>query len=149
MVQNLDIFVFSQDLQLDKFKSAGLKHDNNFLKFYPKNSQWQHFWSKIHKSGIVAAKFRHFCFFTKFCNYTQGAEFKYYNILVKVLPKNTQIRDFWCEGSALLFLGKILEIVFFQGVDFKSDNSFFLILAQKYPIKAFLEKDTHVRHFLS
>ena len=37
-----------------------------------------------------------------------------------------------------LFLRKILESDKLEGADFKYSNNFFLILAQKYPNKAFL-----------
>ena len=32
---NLGIFVFSQNLELDKFEGADFKYDNSFLKIYP------------------------------------------------------------------------------------------------------------------
>ena len=37
-----------------------------------------------------------------------------------------------------MFLHKILQLHKFEGVDFQYDNSFFKILPQKYPNKAFL-----------
>ena len=60
--------LFHDILQLDKFKGADFKYDNNFFKIlaskYPKtafllkNIQMRHF----------GPKFQHFCFFTKCCN---------------------------------------------------------------------------------
>ena len=44
---------------------------------------------------------------------------------------------------------EILQIDKFEGVDFKSDNSFFKVLAQKFPNKPFLAKNTKIRHFCS
>ena len=37
-----------------------------------------------------------------------------------------------------MFLWKILQLDKFEGTDFKYDNIFFLIIAQKHPNKAFL-----------
>ena len=39
-----------------------------FKKFLPKNTQIRYSWSKIPQTGVLGSKFRHFCFFTKFCN---------------------------------------------------------------------------------
>ena len=41
-----------------------------------------------------------------------------------------------------MFFHKILIFDKFEGADFKYDNSIFKILAQKYPNKAFLVKNT-------
>ena len=55
-------------LHLSKFEDADFKYGNRFLKFYLKSTVIRPYWSKIPKSGIWGPKFRHFCFFTKFCN---------------------------------------------------------------------------------
>ena len=47
------------------------------------------------------------------------------------------------------FFREILEIDKFEGADFKSDNSSFNILAQKYPNKEFFVKNIKIRHFWS
>ena len=59
-VPNLDIFVFSQNLLLDKFEGANFKYETVFFKFQPKNAQIRHFWSQI----------QGFLFCTKLCNQT-------------------------------------------------------------------------------
>ena len=67
-----------------------------FLKFLPKNTQIRYFWLKIPKYGIFGPKFRHFCFFTKICNYTNSMVL-ISNMTIVVLefqPENTQIRHF-------------------------------------------------------
>ena len=38
----------------------------------PKNTQIRHSWSKIPKNGLFVPKFWHFCFLTKFYNYTNS-----------------------------------------------------------------------------
>ena len=60
----------------------------------------------------------------------------------KFLLKNMQMRHFLSQIQPFLFLCKILQIYKFEGADFKYDNSLFLILALKYPNKAFLIKNT-------
>ena len=47
------------------------------------------------------------------------------------------------------FFRETLQIDKFEGTDFKYDNSFFKILAQKYPVKVFLVKNTQKQHFWS
>ena len=59
-----------------------------------------------------------------------------------MLTQNTQIRHFWSQIYAFLFFRENLQIGIFEGADFKSNNSFFLILAQKYPNNGFLVKNT-------
>ena len=51
-------FFFCKILQLDKSEGANFKYDKFFLKFYP----------KIPRYNMLRPKFRHFCFFAKFCN---------------------------------------------------------------------------------
>ena len=68
-------------------------------------------------------------------------------VFLKSLPKNTQIRHFWSQIQVFLFFRKILQLDKFEGADFKYDNSIFKILAQKYPNKAFLVKNSQIRHF--
>ena len=46
-----------------------------------------------------------------------------------------------------MFFCEILQTDKFEGADFKYHNGIFKILAQKYPNKAFLVKNTQIRHF--
>ena len=120
-----------------------------FLKSLPKNTQIRHFWSQIQ----VFLFFRKILQLDKF----EGADFKYDNSIFKILAqkypnkaflvKNTQIRHFWSQIQVFLFFRKILQLDKFEGADFKYDNSIFKILAQKYPNKAFLVKNSQIRHF--
>ena len=120
-----------------------------FLKSLPKNTQIRHFWSQIQ----VFLFFRKILQLDKF----EGADFKYDNSIFKIvgekypikafLVKNTQIRHFWSQIQVFLFFRKILQLDKFEGADFKYDNSIFKILAQKYPNKAFLVKNSQIRHF--
>ena len=104
-----------------------------FLKFFPKNTQINHFWSQIQA----------FLFFRKILKLEkfEDAAFKYDNIVLKFQPKTTQIKHFWFHIQALFFVYFFLakfSIRQILGVDFQCKNSFFKILAQKYPNKAFL-----------
>ena len=120
-----------------------------FLKSLPKNTQIRHFWSQIQ----VFLFFRKILQLDKF----EGADFKYDNSIFKILAqkypnkaflvKNTQIRHFWSQIQVFLFFRKISQLDKFEGADFKYDNSIFKILAQKYPNKAFLVKNSQIRHF--
>ena len=111
-----------------------------FLNFFPKNTQINHFWSQIQA----------FLFFRKILKLEkfEDAAFKYDNIVFKFQPKTTQIKHFWFHIQAL-FVRFIFCVFFFfflakfsirqiWGVDFQCKISFFKILAQKYPNKAFL-----------
>ena len=42
-------------MQVDKFEAADFKYDNFFLKFYLKNTQISHFWSKLYSWTILRA----------------------------------------------------------------------------------------------
>ena len=59
------------------------------------------------------------------------------------------MRYFWSQIQAFLYFSKFLQLEKPEGADFKSDNSFFKILAQKYLHEAFLVKNTQVKHVLS
>ena len=80
-----------------------------------------------------------------------------YGILYKADPdpdpnlQKKQTPDFQKKGTLYQHLLHEKKTHFdkFQGADFKYDNSFFNILAQKYPNKAFLLKNTQIRHFQS
>ena len=48
------------------------------------------------------------------------------------------MRQFWSQIYVFLFLPKTGQLDKFEGADLKYENSFFLILAQKYLTKAFL-----------
>ena len=67
----------------------------------------------------------------------------------KFQPKNTQIRHFPSKNQVFLFFRETLQIDTFQGADFKYDYSFLKNLEQKHLKKAFLVKNTLIRHFLS
>ena len=67
----------------------------------------------------------------------EGADFKHGNSFLKLLPRNTQIRNFLSKFRHFFFR-KILQLDKSEGADFKYDNSFFKILSQKYPHEAFL-----------
>ena len=49
----------------------------------------------------------------------------------------------------IFFFHKFLQLEKFEGADFKYDNSILKIISQKYPNKAFLVKNTQIRHFWS
>ena len=78
---------------------------------------------KTHKSGIFGPKFRHFCFFVKQANLRVLIS-NLTIVFLKFLLKNTQIRHFWSQIQAFLFLHKILQFHQIEGADFKYDNSF-------------------------
>ena len=82
------------------------------LKLWPKNTQIQHFWSKIPKSGFFGPKFRHFYYFTKFRNQTNSRVLisKMTIGFLKLWPKNTQIRHFWSKYPNQAFLVPNLKI---------------------------------------
>ena len=112
---------------------------------------------KIPKSGIFGPKFRHFCFFVKFCKQTNLRVLISNRTVVflKILPKNPQIRHCWSKypnkaflfpNSGIFVSSKILQ---FEGADFKYEIIFLKILAQKYPNTVFLVKNTQIRHFQS
>ena len=50
-IRKFTIWVKNSFLANSKFQDVDFKYDNSFLKFYPNNP-----------------KFRHFCFYVKFCN---------------------------------------------------------------------------------
>ena len=63
-------------------------------------------------------------------------------IIFKILAENAQIRHFWSQIETVwIFFRKILQMDKFESADFKYDNSFLKILAQKHPNKAFLIPD--------
>ena len=53
----------------------------------------------IPKSGLLGLRFRHFCVFVKFCNQTNSRVLisNLTIVLLKFLPKNTQIRHSWSK----------------------------------------------------
>ena len=130
---------FHEILHLDQFEGTDFKYDKIVFKFQPKNTQIRHFWSHI-----LA-----FSFFDEILHLDQfeGADFKYDKIVFKCQHNNTQIRPYWSQISAFLYFFEILQLDKFKGADFKSHNSFLKILAQKYPNKAFLVKNTQKWHF--
>ena len=132
-----------------------------FLNVLPIIAQIRHLSSKIPKLGTFGPKFRHFHYFTIFCNSTNSRllisnltivfwKFLPWKYPIKAfLVKNTQIKYFWCQISAFLFLHQILQLDKFKGADFKYDKNFFKSLAKIYPNKAFLVKNVQIRHFWS
>ena len=117
--------LFCEVLYLDKFKCADFKYGNILFKFHCKNTKT--FWSfspKILQTGIFGHKFEQFCFFVKFCKYT-NLRVLISNMTVvfkKFYNKSIQIIHFLSQIRSLLFLCKILELDKFQGADFKYDN---------------------------
>ena len=47
MVPDLDILIFHEISQFDKFEGSNFKYDNIVSKFQSKNNQIRHFWSEI------------------------------------------------------------------------------------------------------
>ena len=47
LLPNLDIFIFHEILQLDKFEGADFKYDSVIFKLQPKNTRIRDFWSQI------------------------------------------------------------------------------------------------------
>ena len=119
------------------------------LQFMLKNTHIRHFWSKIPKSGNFRLKLRHFCFFAKFCNYTNSRvlisnmTILFSNSSLKILKSGISGRKFmhfwffvkFCQSTNLRVLISNMTIVFF------------MILAQKYPYKAVLVTKMQIRHF--
>ena len=104
---------------------------------------------KIHKSGIFGPKFRHFCFFLKFCKQThlrvlisnmtivflqflpKNTEIRYFWV------KNTKIRNFWSQFQAFSLFHDILQVDKFEGADFKYENIIFKFQTKKSRITHF------------
>ena len=106
---------------------------------------------KIPKSGIFGPKFTKFCFSATFCNQA-NSRVLISNVTILFLNSTSKRHNsgiFVPQFGYFYFFGKILQIDKFEGADFKYDNRFFKILAQKYPIKAFWVKNTQIRHFWS
>ena len=84
------------------------------MKFFVKNIQNKHLWSKIYA----------FLFFCKVLHLDKfkGVYFKYDNIFSNLRPKNTESKRFWSQIWAFVFLTKILQLEKFNGADFKYDN---------------------------
>ena len=110
-----------------------------FLKFVAKNAQLRHFLSQIQA----------FLFFDEvlLLNKFESANFIYDNVVFKFQPTNSQIIHFGSQIQAFLFFHKIVQIYKFEGAEFKYSNSFFTILYQKCPNKAFFVKNTQISHF--
>ena len=67
----------------------------------------------MEKKGIFGPKFRHFCFFTKFCIYTNS----------KVLISN--MRTVFLNYKVFSLFHNILQLDKFKDADFKYGNSFY------------------------
>ena len=95
---------------------------------------------KVLKSGILGPKLRHFCFFVNFRKQTKLWVLisNMTIVFLKFLPKNTQGRHFLSQIQAFSLFQDILQLDKFEGADFKLDNIFFQIPAQKYPNHTFL-----------
>ena len=95
---------------------------------------------KVLKSGILGPKLRHFCFFVNFRKQTKLRVLisNMTIVFLKFLPKNTQGRHFLSQIQAFSLFQDILQLDKFEGADFKFDNIFFQIPAQKYPNHTFL-----------
>ena len=68
LVPNLCIFAFSRNFANRKMFACWFPIWQYFFKILAQKYPIRHFWSKIPKSCNFGPKFRHFCFFAKFCN---------------------------------------------------------------------------------
>ena len=122
-----------------------------FLKFSTKNTQMRHFSSKIPKRGIADSKLRHFCFSEKLCSLTN---LRMLISDIRILfsnssPKISKSSIFGPQLDILFFFRKILQIDKIEDAGFKYDNRFSKFLIQNYQNKAFLVKNTQIKHFWS
>ena len=105
-------------LQLDKLEGIDFKYNNSFLKFCRKNTQ----------TGTFGPKFRHYCFFVKFCKQT-NLRVMISNVTIAFLilqPQNTKLWHLWCQIQAFELFHNILQLDKFKGSDFKYDMKDFL-----------------------
>ena len=131
--------IFCEILLLDKFEGADVKYDKIVFNFQSKNTQIKLFWSQI-QSFLF---FREILQIGKF----EGADFKYDNSLFKnscrkyrnkaFLVKSTQIKLFWSQIQAFLFLYKVLQSHKFEGADFKYQDCFLKFQPQNTLTKHF------------
>ena len=116
----------------------------------------------IPKSGLLGLRFRHFCVFVKFCNQTNSRVLisNLTIVLLKFLPKNTQIRHSWSKIPKNGIFSPKFGHFCFSAKFCNQVNSrvlisnmtivfFFLIFAQKQQNKALLVKNTKKCHFWS
>ena len=111
----------------------------------------RHFWSKIPKRGIVDSKLRHFCFSEKLCSLT-NLRMMISDIRILFLnssPKISKSSIFGPQLDILFFFRKILQIDKIEDAGFKYDNRFSKCLIQNHQNKAFLVKNTQIKHFWS
>ena len=138
-------------MQLDKFQVTDFKYDISISKIldqkYPneaflvKNTQKRHRWSQMEAFLF----FRETSQFDKF----EDDDISYGNIIFKFQSKNIQIKHFWSLIRHFSFFRKILQIKKIEDAGFKYENGFSKFLIQNYQIKAFLVKNTQIKHFWS
>ena len=83
------------------------------------------------KCSIFGAKFRHNCFFAKFCRIDRNLRVLISNMttsFLKILAQKYWNKAFLVPNLSFFFVCKILQLDKFEGVDFKYDNIFFEIL---------------------
>ena len=106
---------------------------------------------KIPREGIFRPKLKHFSVFSKFSN--QASSRVLIGNMTKLFSNSTakihKSRIFGLQFRHFCFFCEIFQIDKFEGADFKSDNSLFKVLFQKYPNKTFSVKNTQITHFRS
>ena len=106
---------------------------------------------EIPKEGIFRRKFKHFSVCSKFCS--QASSRVLIGNMTKLFSNSTakihKSRIFGLQFRHFCFFCEIFQIDKFEGADFKSDNSLFKVLFQKYPNKTFSVKNTQITHFRS
>ena len=142
---------FCKILQLEKFQGADFKYDISIFKIlgqkYPNkaflvsNTKKRHCWWQIEAFLF----FRETLQFDKF----EDGDIRYKNIIFKFQSKNIQIKHFWSPIKHFIFFRKILQIDKIEDAGFKYDNRFSKCLIQNHQNKAFLVKNTQIKHFWS
>ena len=95
LVPNLGILVFPQILQIDIFQGADLKYDNSIFNILPQKYRNMAYLVKNMEKGIFGPKYMHFlCLQIFHLGKFECVDFKYGDIVLKSLAKNTKIRHF-------------------------------------------------------
>ena len=94
---------------------------------------------KIPKWGIFGLTFKVFLFLIILWSITNAsAGFKYGNVFLKRLVKNTKVSQFLSQTLSFVVLQETLQFEKFMGADFKYHNTFFQIPPQKHLNKTLL-----------
>ena len=103
------------------------------------------------QKGIFVPKFWHFYFLAKFSIYTNSMVLisNMTILFTNPSPKLQKSGIFVPKFRHFCFFSEILQIDKFERADLKYDNSVLKFLAQKYPNKEFLVKNTQIRDFWS